>query len=71
MMKRFIEGDSRDQIIQLPESLEDYIEADNPVRVVDVVVDGLDSSQLGFTHAEPAKTGRPGYHPSTLLKLYV
>lgn len=69
-MKRFIEGDNRQQITLLPESLDEYIEAENPVRVVDLFVEQLDLGGLGFS-VEPAATGRPSYHPSTLLKLYV
>lgn len=69
-MKRFIEGDNRQQITLLPESLDEYIEAENPVRVVDLFVEQLDLGSLGFS-VEPAATGRPAYHPSTLLKLYV
>jgi len=69
-MKRFIEGDDRQQITLLPESLDEYIDAENPVRVVDLFVEQLDLGSLGFS-VEPAATGRPSYHPSTLLKLYV
>lgn len=69
-MKRFIEGDDRRQITLLPESLDDYIAEDNPVRVVDVFVDQLNLGSLGFG-VEPASTGRPSYHPSILLKLYL
>ena len=69
-MKRFIEGDDRQQITLLPKSLDEYIDAENPVRVVDLFVDQLDLAGLGFS-VEPAATGRPSYHPSTLLKLYV
>ncbi len=69
-MKRFIEGDNRQQITLLPESLDEYIDAENPVRVVDLFVEQLDLGSLGFS-VEPAVTGRPSYHPSTLLKLYV
>lgn len=69
-MKRFIEGDDRRQITLLPASLDDYIAEDNPVRVVDVFVDQLDLGSLGFG-VEPASTGRPSYHPSILLKLYL
>jgi transposase len=54
-----------------PESLDDYIAEDNPVRVVDVFVDELDLKQLGFEGAEPEATGRPAYHPATLLKIYI
>lgn len=69
-MKRFIEGDNRQQITLLPESLDEYIDAENPVRIVDMFVDQLDLGGLGFS-VEPAATGRPSYHSSTLLKLYV
>jgi transposase len=54
-----------------PEQLEDWIGADNPVRVIDVFVDELDLGDLGFERIEPLATGRPGYHPSVLLKLYI
>ena len=70
-MKRYIECAARDQIALLPESLEDYVDVENPVRVVDVFVDELDLAHLGFERAAPASTGRPGYHPATLLKLYI
>ena len=70
-MSRFIEGASRSQSTLFPERLEDWIDADNPVRVIDVFVDELDLVELGFGRAEPASTGRPGYHPSCLLKLYI
>ena len=70
-MRRFIEGDERGQLSLLPSSLEDYIEEDNPVRVIDVFIDELDLGALGFAGVVPAATGRPGYHPSTLLKLYL
>jgi transposase len=70
-MKRFIEGVDRDQGTLFPERLEDWIGEDNPVRVIDVFVDELDLGGLGFDRAEPEATGRPGYHPSVLLKLYI
>jgi transposase len=70
-MKRFIEGEDRNQSTLLPECLDDYIAEDNPVRVVDVFVDELDLGQLGFCSVDPKVTGRPAYHPSTLLKLYI
>ena len=70
-MKRFIEGSGREQGTLFPEYLEDWIEEDNPVRVIDVFVDELDLGGLGFRRAEPEATGRPGYHPSVLLKLYI
>ncbi len=70
-MKRFIEGQNRFQTTLLPESLDDYIAEDDAIRLIDAFVDGLDVKGLGFNRAEPSATGRPGYHPATLLKLYV
>src|SRR3954466_6621003 len=70
-MKRFIEGQDRSQVTLLPECLDDYIVEDNPVRVVDAFVDELDLEALGFEGATAAATGRPGYHPSVLLKVYI
>lgn len=70
-MKRFIEGESRTQSTLLPECLDDYIAEDNPVRAVEAFIDELDLLMLGFAGAEPAATGRPAYHPSVLLKLYL
>jgi transposase len=69
-MSKFIKGQDRSQGTLFPERLDDYVEEENPVRVIDVFVDDLDISGLGFK-AEPAATGRPGYHPKTMLKLYV
>ena len=70
-MRRFIEGEDRTQVTLLPECLDDFIDEDNPVRVVDVFVDELDLLKLGFEGAEPAETGRPSYHPAVLLKIYI
>ena len=70
-MKRFIQGESRTQSTLLPEILEDYVADTNPVRVVDVYVDELDLGALGFEGVDPATTGRPAYHPSALLKIYI
>ena len=70
-MKRFVEGVDRSQSTLFPEQLEDWIGADNPVRVIDVFVDELDLGGLGFDRVQPLWTGRPGYHPSVLLKLYI
>ena len=70
-MKRYVEGDDRSQSILFPERLEDYIAEDNPVRVIDVFVDELDFEELGFDGMHPAETGRPAYHPATLLKIYL
>jgi transposase len=70
-MKRFIEGSDRSQSTLLPECLDDWVEESNPVRVVDAFVDALSLAELGFKDVEPAVTGRPGYHPAALLKLYI
>jgi transposase len=70
-MKRFIEGVDRSQSTLFPERLEDWIGEANPVRVIDVFVDELDLLGLGFDRVEPRETGRPSYHPSVLLKLYI
>jgi transposase len=70
-MKRFIEGEVRSQVTLLPECLDDYIAADNPVRAIEVFVDELDLDQLGFDGMQPEATGRPAYHPATLLKIYL
>jgi len=70
-MSGFIEGEQRTQSVLFPEQLEDWIEEDNPVRAVDAFVDELDLSGLGFAGAQPAATGRPAYHPATLLKIYI
>ena len=69
-MKRYIQGRDRSQTT-LPERLDDYIGQDNPVRVVDAFVDALDLAELEFARMKPAVTGRPGYHPAVLLKLYL
>jgi transposase len=70
-MKRFIEGTDRAQSTLFPEYLEDWIDEDNPVRVIDVFVNELDLGELGFVGVDPEITGRPSYHPSVLLKLYI
>ena len=70
-MKRFVEGVDRSQSVLFPERLDEYIDENNPVRVVDVFVDELDRGSLGFDGVTPAVTGRPGYHPATLLKIYI
>lgn len=69
-MKRFIEGRSRDQATLFPERIDDYIDEDSAVRVIDVFIDDLDISGLGFK-TEPNGTGRPSYHPTTMLNIYV
>src|SRR6266403_5601772 len=70
-MKRFVEGEDRSQVVLLPECLDDYVTEDNPVRVIDVFIDELDLTGLGFEGMAPADTGRPAYHPAVLLKIYV
>jgi transposase len=70
-MKRFVEGVDRSQSTLFPDRLEDWIGDDNPVRVVDVFVDELDLAALGFARVQPCSTGRPSYHPSVLLKIYI
>jgi transposase len=70
-MKRFIEGVDRGQGTLFPERLDDYIGEDNPVRVIEAFVEGLDLGGLGFSGVDPQATGRPAYHPSVLLKLYI
>lgn len=70
-MKRFIEGQPREQAVLFPEHLDDWIAEDNPVRAVDAFVEELNLQKLGFESAEPAPTGRPAYHPATLLKIYI
>ncbi len=70
-MKRFVVGDDRNQSTLFPERLDEYLGDDNPVRAIDVLVDELDLGALGFSGVEPEATGRPAYHPATLLKIYV
>ena len=70
-MGRFVEEADRGQRTLLPECLDDYIDESNPVRVIDAFVDALDLAEMGFEGVEPAATGRPSYHPSVLLKLYI
>ncbi len=70
-MKRFIEGQARDQVTLLPECLEDWADENNPVRVIDAFVEALELDTLGFAGIDPKATGRPAYHPAILLKLYI
>jgi transposase len=70
-MKRFVEGEDRRQGVLLPEFLDEYVSDENPVRVIDVFVGELDLGVLGFAGVVPEATGRPSYHPSVLLKIYV
>src|SRR5689334_14903247 len=67
-MTRFVAGADRAQSTLLPESLDEWVDESNSVRVVDAFVDALDIAELGFAGVEPAVTGRPSYHPSCLLK---
>ena len=66
-----IPGHDRTQLLLLPETVDDYVAADNPVRFIEAFVDGLDLAALGFIGAVPKATGRPGYAPADLLKLYI
>src|SRR6201989_3500206 len=70
-MHRFIAGEDRMQPALLPHSLEDDVDGEHPVRVIEVFIDELDIASLGFAGMTPAATGRPAYHPSTLLKIYL
>ena len=70
-MKKFITGEDRHQLALFPERLDDSIAEDNPVRFIDLFIDELDLLELGFDKVEPADTGRPSYHPSSLLKIYI
>jgi transposase len=69
-MSGFIQGEDRHRATLFPESLDEYVAKDSAVRVIDVFVDDLDISGLGFK-TEPAETGRPAYHPRTMLKIYI
>ena len=66
-----IAGFERDQLLLLPEAVDDYVDAENPVRFIDALVDGLDLAGAGFARVEAKATGRPGYAPGDLLKLYI
>ena len=70
-MSRFIDEADRCQGGLLPERIEEYVSEENPVRVIDAFVAELDLATLGFDGVDPADTGRPGYHPATMLKIYV
>lgn len=67
----FINGEERHQMILLPDSVEDYVEANNPVRVIDAYVESLELAEMGFSRPQPNRTGRPMYNPKDLLKLYI
>src|SRR5919205_1010350 len=66
-----ISGHDRSQTLLFPEAVDDYVDPDNPVRFIDAFVDGLDLAAAGFVGVEPKATGRPGYAPADLLKLYI
>src|SRR5471030_1804461 len=66
-----ISGFERDQLLLLPEAVDDYVGSENPVRFIDAFVDGLDLTEAGFERVQPKGTGRPGYAPGDLLKLYI
>ena len=70
-MAGYISGENRVQSTLFPEVLDDYIHEDNPVRVVDVFIDELDLTKMGFKRTKPNRTGRPGYDPATMLKIYL
>lgn len=70
-MSSHIQGQGRSQVTLFPEVLDDFVSEDNPIRVIDAFVDHLDLHSLGFQRVEAKPTGRPGYHPATLLKLYI
>jgi transposase len=70
-MKRFIEGTDRSQVSLLPDCVDDYVGAESPVRVIEAFVDQLDLGEMGFEGIDPEVTGRPGYHPAVLLKIYL
>ena len=67
----YIEGHARDQALLLPASVGDYVSADNPVRFINAFVDDLDLGKAGFHRSQPKATGRPGYDPGDMLKLYL
>ncbi|WP_262300363.1 transposase, partial [Microvirga sesbaniae] len=70
-MRRFVDGVDRIQTTLFPESLDDWVDENNPVRVIDAFVEALDLRALGFDGVVPEATGRPSYHPAVLLKLYI
>ncbi len=70
-MKRFIEGEGREQVTLLPECLDDFVAEDNPVRIIDAFVEELDLGSMGFNGAIPSTTGHPSYHPAVLLNIYI
>ena len=71
MLDGIHQGEDRKQAVLFPEVLEDYISEENPVRFIDVFIEGVNLSELGFLKAIPRETGRPPYDPGDLLRLYV
>src|SRR6266576_6074622 len=71
VMQGFVQGADRQQTTLLPECLDDWVDEGNSIRAVDVFVDALELRDLGFDGVDPAATGRPAYHPSPMLKLYI
>ena len=71
VMQGFVQGADRQQTTLLPECLDDWVDESNSIRAVDVFVDALELRDLGFDGVDPAATGRPAYHPSPMLKLYI
>ena len=70
-MGRFVQGEDRRQDYLLPASLDDYVSEENPVRAIEAFIDALDLKALEFAGMTPAETGRPAYHPATMLKIYL
>ena len=70
-MSEHVAGLNRDQTLIFPDTLEEYVDKENPVRFIDAFIDSLNLKKLGFTHSIPNELGRPSYNPSDLLKLYI
>ena len=70
-MAGFVQGADREQVTLFPARLDEYVAQENPVRVVDAVVEGLDLDSLGFIHVQPLDIGRPGYHPRMIQALHL
>ena len=66
----YIQGADRNQLVFLPNTLDDYVDENNEVRAIDIFIDSLDMGSMGFK-TEPAREGRPGYDPRDMLKLYM
>ena len=67
----YIKGMDRDQIVLFPDSIDDYVAEDNPIKFIEAFVDSLNLRDLGFKYSEPKPTGRPPYNPADMLKLYI